>query len=135
MCNDSGELHIAPKEAERPPISMTDHLFLALQMTVRSLTIIHALPLWFLVFSLFLPRVALIVAWFDRDLVRFHLDSLIAPILAVLLPRVLILVLIYRDQGLSLWFLIHAIAALVVWSGTGGRQVYTTRRRRVVEEY
>jgi hypothetical protein len=115
---------------------MTDHLFLALQMTVRSLTIVHGLPLWFLVFSLFLPRIALIVAWFDRDLVRFHLDSLISPILALLLPRVLILVLIYRDQGLSLWFLIHAIAALLVWSGTGGRQVYTTRRRRrVVEEY
>ena len=66
---------------------------------------------------------------------RFHLDSLISPILALLLPRVLILVLIYRDQGLSLWFLIHAIVALMVWSGTGGRQVYARRRGRVVEQY
>jgi len=106
---------------------MSDHLLLALQFTVRSLTTLHTLPLWFLVFSLFLPRIALIVAWFDRDLVRFHLDTLISPILALLLPRVLILVLIYRDQGLSLWFLIHAIAALLVWSGTGGRQVYSRR--------
>ncbi len=91
----------------------------------------HALPLWFLVFSLFLPRVALVVAWFDRDLVRFHLDSLISPILALLLPRVLILVLIYRDQGLSLWFLIHAVVALLVWGGTGGRQVVARRGRRL----
>ncbi|HWZ52554.1 MAG TPA: hypothetical protein VNW54_13925 [Granulicella sp.] len=109
----------------------TDHMLL---LSVQSLSV-HSLPLWFLVFALFLPRVALVVAWFDRDLVRFHLDSLIAPILALLLPRVLILVLIYRDQGLSLWFLIHAIAAVVVWSGTGGRGYYTRRRGRVVEEY
>src|ERR1700680_1539407 len=114
---------------------MTDHLLPALQFAVRSLSTIHALPLWFLVFSLFLPRIALVVAWLDRDLVRFHLDSLISPILALLLPRVLILVLIYRDQGLSLLFLIHAIAALLVWSGTGGRGYYTRRRGRVVEEY
>ena len=115
---------------------MTDHLLFALQFTVRSLSTLHTLPLWFLVFSLFLPRIALVVAWLDRDLVRFHLDSLISPILALLLPRILILVLIYRDQGLSLWFLIHAIAALVVWSGTGGRHYYVRQRgRRVVEEY
>ncbi len=107
-------------------------------MTTHTLTLdslaVHALPLWFLVFSLFLPRVALIVAWFDHDLVRFHLDSLIAPILALLLPRVLILVLIYRDQGLSLWFVIHAVVALLVWGGTGGRQVVTRRRTRYIEE-
>jgi hypothetical protein len=95
-------------------------------LDVNSLAI-HSLPLWFLVFSLFLPRVALIIAWFDRDLVRFHLDTLIAPILALLLPRILILVLIYRDQGLSLWFLIHLVVALLVWGGSGG---YHMNRRR-----
>ena len=78
------------------------------RLTLQSLAV-HALPLWFLVFSLFLPRIALVIAWFDRDLVRFHLDAIIAPILALLLPRILILVLIYRDQGISLWFLIHLI--------------------------
>ncbi len=100
---------------------MSNHLF-----DVNTLAV-HALPLWFLVFSLFLPRIALIIAWFDRDLVRFHLDSLLSPILALLLPRVLILVLIYRDQGLSMWFLIHAIAALMVWGGSGS---YHSQRRR-----
>jgi hypothetical protein len=98
------------------------------RLTLQSLAV-HSLPLWFLVFSLFLPRVSLIVAWFDRDLARFHLDMIVAPILALLLPRILILVLIYRDQGLSLWFLIHAVVALMVWGGTGGRQVYRRGRR------
>ncbi|QHN02518.1 hypothetical protein FTO74_03370 [Granulicella sp. WH15] len=100
---------------------MSNHL-----LDVNSLAV-HALPLWFLVFSLFLPRIALIIAWFDRDLVRFHLDSLLSPILALLLPRVLILVLIYRDQGLTMWFLIHAIVALMVWGGSGS---YHTQRWR-----
>jgi hypothetical protein len=106
---------------------MTDHL-----LSLQSLAV-HSLPLWFLVFSLFLPRIALIIAWFDRDLVHFHLDTLIAPILALLLPRILILVLIYRDQGLTLWFLIHAVVAVLVWGGTGGRHV--VRRSRRAREY
>jgi len=98
------------------------------RLTLQSLSV-HALPLWFLVFSLFLPRIVLILAWFDRDLVRFHLDSIISPILALILPRVLIVVLIYRDQGISLWFLIHLVVALCVWGGTGGRTYYRRGRR------
>jgi len=98
------------------------------RLTLQSLAA-HALPLWFLVFSLFLPRVALIIAWFDRDLMRFHLDNIISPIMALLLPRVLILVLIYRDEGISMWFLIHLVVALFVWGGTGGR-TYVRRGRR-----
>ena len=98
------------------------------RLTLQSLAV-HALPLWFLVFSLFLPRIALVIAWFDRDLVRFHLDNLISPICALLIPRILILVLIYRDQGLSLWFLIHAVVALCVWGGTGGRTMVRRSRR------
>lgn len=90
--------------------------------------VIHALPLWFLVFSLFLPRVALAVAWLQGVLVPFHLGGIVPLVIAVLLPRVLILFLIYTDQGFSLWFLIHLLAALLVWGGSGG---YTARRRRV----
>jgi hypothetical protein len=89
--------------------------------------IIHALPLWFLVFSLFLPRVALAMAWLQGLLVPFHLYGVVPLVIAVLLPRVLILYLIYVDQGLNLWFLIHLVAAVVVWGGSGG---YSARRRR-----
>ncbi len=90
---------------------------------------VHFLPLWFLIFSLFLPRIALIVAWFDRDLVHFHLgNSLIPPLLALLVPRILILFLIYQDQGFSGWFLIHAVALVLAWGG-GGHQINSRRRR------
>ncbi len=91
--------------------------------------IVHWLPLWFLIFSLFLPRIALIVAWFDHDLVHFHLGTgLIPAILALLVPRLLILFLIYQDQGFSIWFLIHAVGLLLVWGG-GGHQVSRRSRR------
>ncbi len=102
-------------------------------MNLHSLTlVIHSLPLWFLVFSLFLPRVALAVAWLQGVLVPFHLHGIVPLVVAVLLPRVLILYLIYMDQGLSLWFLIHLLAALLVWGGSGG---YRARRNRRRDDY
>ncbi len=101
-------------------------------MTLHSLTVIHLLPLWFLVFSLFLPRVALAVAWLQGVLTPFHLQGIVPLVIAVLLPRVLILYMIYVDQGLSLWFLIHLLVALLVWGGSGG---YGNRRRRRREDY
>jgi hypothetical protein len=91
-----------------------------------SLTLVsHRLPFWFLVFALFLPRIALAVAWFQGVLAPFHLTGLIPLIVAIVLPRVLVLYLIYLDQGISLWFLIHLGVALLVWVGGGG----TYRRR------
>jgi hypothetical protein len=91
----------------------------------------HALPIWFLVFSLFLPRIALAVSWLQGILVPFHLVGFIPLIIAIIVPRVLILWMIYTDQGVSLWFLIHLVAALLVWSGSG---TYQTRRRSRREE-
>lgn len=78
----------------------------------------HILPLWFLVFALFLPRIALIVMWFQGGLASFHLHGIIPLLFAIFLPRVLILFLIYVDQGLSLWFVIHLVVALLVWGGS-----------------
>ncbi len=96
-------------------------------MNLQMQLTIHNLPLWFLVFSLFLPRVALAIAWLQGVLVPFHLGGIVPLVIAILLPRILILFLIYTDQGFSLWFLIHLLAALLVWGGSGG---YSARRRR-----
>jgi hypothetical protein len=92
-----------------------------------SLTLItHQLPFWFLVFALFLPRVALAVAWLQGVLLPFHLVGWIPLVFAILLPRAVVLYLIYLDQGISLWFVIHLVVALLVWAGGG----HTYRRRR-----
>jgi hypothetical protein len=88
--------------------------------------VIHSLPLWFLVFSLFLPRVSLLLLWLEGGTLPFHLHGLLSLLVAVLLPRLLVLYMIYLDQGASLWFVIHLVVALLAWCGGGG---YYTRRR------
>lgn len=96
-------------------------------MSLQVLMVVHALPLWFLVFSLFLPRVALFLLWVQTSLIPFHLHGLVPLLVAVLLPRLLVLYLIYLDLGIGLWFVIHVVAAVLTLGGSGG---YYSRRRR-----
>ena len=91
------------------------------------LWVTHLLPLWFLVFSLFLPRVALFLLWFDTAWILFPIRGILALIIGILLPRALVMYLIYCDQGFSVWLILHFVAALVVWGGSGR---YSARRRR-----
>jgi hypothetical protein len=96
-------------------------------MSLQVLMVIHTLPLWFLVFSLFLPRVALFLLWLESASIPFHLHGWVPLAFAILLPRVLVLYLIYLDLGIGLWFLIHLVAAVLTLGGSGG---YYSRRRR-----
>ena len=95
-------------------------------MDVQFWWTIHTLPLWFLVFSLFLPRLALLVYWLDGQALPFHIHGWVPLVVAILVPRLLVIYLIYMDQGVSFWFVVHLIAALIVF-GRGGR--YQTRKR------
>ena len=96
---------------------------------------VHTIPLWFLVLSLFLPRICILVAWLQHSVPVYIPTSvnLIQVIVALLIPRILILFWIYQDQGIGLWFLIHAIAIVVAWGG-GGSRVISRRRVRVIED-
>lgn len=93
---------------------------------------IHAIPLWFLVLSLFLPRICILVAWFQHNMPQFipAQVSLLQIVVAVLIPRILILFWIYTDQGITIWLLLHAVALIIAWGG-GSTRVIT--RRRVVD--
>jgi hypothetical protein len=90
----------------------------------------HNIPLWFMVLSLFLPRICMAIAWLQHSMTQFIPPtlSIIPVIVALLIPRVLILFWIYQDQGITIWFLIHLIGLLLAWGG-GSHRVY--RRRRV----
>jgi hypothetical protein len=90
--------------------------------------VVNRLPLWFLVFALFLPRIAMVVAWLQGVLLPFHLNGIIPPLFWLFLPRILVLYLIYVDQGLTLWFLVHLVVAILVWGG-GGHQMRGRSRR------
>ena len=83
--------------------------------------------------SLFLPRICIVVAWLQHSLPATFIPAsvnLIEILVAILIPRILILFWIYQDQGITIWFLLHAIALIIAWGG-GSRRVIT--RRRVVE--
>ena len=103
-------------------------------MNARSLLVTHTLPLWFLVLSLFLPRICIVVAWLQHSVPVYipTAVSVIQIIVAALIPRILILFWIYGDQGIGLWFLIHAIALVFAWGG-GGSRVVRSRRTVVVD--
>jgi len=95
---------------------------------------VHAIPLWFLLLSLFLPRLCMIVAWLQHSMVHYIPPAvgIIPAIVAMLIPRILILFWIYEDQGLTIGFLLHLIALLCAWGG-GGHRVYRRRRVAVIE--
>ncbi len=91
---------------------------------------VHNIPLWFLVLSLFLPRICMVVAWLQHSMTTYIPPTLglIPIIVALLVPRILILFWIYQDQGITIWFLLHVIALLIAWGGSGSR--VAGRRRR-----
>ena len=105
------------------PIPLTD--VLALLRPERELRFAGSvLPFWFLLLALFVPRVALFLAWLEAF--RFPVPFPVDAVFWILLPRVLVLMMIYTRQGLDTWFLIHLLAGLLVYAG-GSHQVITRR--------
>ena len=87
---------------------------------------------YFLLFSLFFPRLVLIVYllqdWYPQNAVPQWADIL----LGIFAPRILILIYIYQNIGFeNLWFAVHLATALLAYFG-GGRE--TVKRRRVREQ-
>jgi hypothetical protein len=84
----------------------------------------------FLLFSLFIPRLVLLVyAFFIPNAFPPNTVPLWADIvLGIFFPRILILICIYQTMGYETpWFWIHLVVAIFAYLG-GGRE---TRRRRV----
>ncbi|MDM7921419.1 MAG: hypothetical protein QUS14_03885 [Pyrinomonadaceae bacterium] len=86
------------------------------------------MDVYFLIFSLFFPRIVLVVyllqGWYPENAVPQWADIL----LGVLAPRILILIYIYQAMGAdNVWFIAHLLVMILTYFG-GGRQ--TARRRR-----
>src|SRR3984893_19004458 len=81
------------------------------QFNLNLACVVNLLPLWFLLFALFLPRIALAVAWLQGVLLPFHLNGIIPLLFWIFLPRILVLYLLYVAPALTLWFLIHLLAS------------------------
>ena len=87
------------------------------------------MDIYFLIFSLFVPRIVLLVYLFlFPELYPANQVPQWADILmGVFIPRVLILIYIYQNMGAdNVWFVAHLVVMLITYFG-GGRE---TRRRR-----
>ena len=80
------------------------------------------LPVWFLLLSLALPRIALLIAYFHHDLAPSILHGWMPPTLAVLIPRVLVIILIFQDRGFGGWLLLHSLVLTCVYLSAGKQQ-------------
>ncbi len=85
---------------------------------------------YFLLFSLFFPRIVLVVYllqnWYPANTVPQWADIL----LGVFAPRVLILIYIYQNMGVdNVWFIAHLAVMILAYFG-GGRETSRRRRRR-----
>jgi hypothetical protein len=88
---------------------------------------------YFLLFSLFAPRVVMVVylflfpGLFPANSVPQWADVL----LGVFFPRVLILIYIYQNLGYNnIWFVAHLVVMILAYFG-GGRETHRRTRRRV----
>ena len=90
------------------------------------------MDIYFLIFSLFVPRVVLLVYLFlYPDLYPANSVPQWADILlGAFMPRVLILIYIYQNMGAdNVWFVAHLVVMLITYFG-GGRETRRRRRRR-----
>jgi hypothetical protein len=88
------------------------------------------MDIYFLIFSLFFPRIVLLVyiLLFPEIYPANTLPQWADILLGIFMPRVLILIYIYQNMGAeNVWFVAHLIAAILAYLG-GSRE--TVRRRR-----
>lgn len=79
------------------------------------------LPVWFLVLSLFLPRISLLAAFFTDGAFPHLFTKLLSVPMAFFIPRVLILIAIATVMGVQVWFWIHLVMLILVWLASGIR--------------
>ncbi|MEP7148165.1 MAG: hypothetical protein ABI857_04720 [Acidobacteriota bacterium] len=92
------------------------------------------MDVYFLIFSLFFPRLVLLVylflfpAGYPANTVPYWGDIL----LGLFMPRVLILIYIYQNMGVeNIWFVAHLVVAILAYFG-GSRETVRRRRARSV---
>lgn len=91
------------------------------------------MDIYFLIFSLFFPRIVLLVyilmfpAQFPANAVPQWADI----VMGIFVPRILILIYIYQNMGAeNVWFIAHLIVMILAYFG-GGRETARRTRREV----
>ncbi len=85
---------------------------------------------WILVVTLFLPRIALLIAYFTHHIPANNIPFIGDILLYIFLPRLLMIIYIYDNMGWeNPWFWIHIVVAIIVWS-KGSHETYKRKFRK-----
>ena len=85
---------------------------------------------WILVVTLFLPRIALAIAYFSNQIPANNIPFIGDVLLYAFLPRLLMIIYIYDNMGWeNPWFWIHIVVAILVYT-KGSHETYKRKFRR-----
>lgn len=85
---------------------------------------------YFLLFSLFFPRITLVAFFLQHIYPANNVPQWADILMGLFIPRVLILIYIYQNMGYeNLWFVAHLTVAVFAYLG-GGRETVRRRKRR-----
>jgi hypothetical protein len=89
------------------------------------------MDIYFLVLSLFFPRIVLLVYFLIERFPPNSVPPLGSLLLGVFIPRALILIFIYQNLGAdNIWFIVHLVVMVLTYF-TGGRRTNNWRRDRI----
>lgn len=92
------------------------------------------MDIYFLIFSLFFPRITLLVALFTNAYPQNSVPLIGDVLMGVFVPRVLVLIYIYQNMGYeNVWFVAHLVVMILAYFG-GGRETHRRRRRKIVAQ-
>lgn len=90
---------------------------------------------YFLLFSLFFPRIVLLVYFLIERFPHSSIPLWGDALLGVFVPRILILIFICENMGYdNIWFAAHLLALILTYFTGGTRTVRWRRGRRRAEE-
>ena len=80
---------------------------------------------WFLVLTLFFPRIGLLIAWFSGNIPTNTIPFWGDFFMAVFIPRILILIYIITNMGFAGWAAAHLIMCVLSYTAS---MINTTSR-------
>jgi len=89
----------------------------------------NPIQIWLLLITLFLPRLGLLIAWCSGQIPPNSVPFFGDVILAILLPRLLMLIYIATNLGFEWWFFVHCVAwVFAIAIGLARRENRTCRK-------
>lgn len=75
------------------------------------------IPEWFLVVSLFVPRISILILYFQSAIPPNPMPLIADLLMSIFVPRAMVLIFIAANCGFGGWFWVHLVMAILVYAG------------------